>query len=81
MKITKFFPVSREKYETLERTSNFYKCQRDVLKEEVADLISKKNKNEIIMGDIVPRLKKLKSVVEAITLLDFSGYMERQKED
>ena len=71
MKITKFFPVSREKYETLERTSNFYKCQRDVLKEEVADLISKKNKNEYLLS----------VAIKNITLLDFSGYMESQKEE
>ena len=71
MKITKFWPVSRNKYETLERTSNFYKCQRDVLKEEVADLISKKNKNEYLLS----------VAIKNITLLDFSGYMEHQKED
>ena len=71
MKIIKFWPVSRNKYETLERKSNFYKCQRDVLKEEVADLISKKNKNEYLLS----------VAIKNITLLDFSGYMERQKED
>ena len=69
MKIIKFLPVSREKYETLERKSNFYKCQRDALKEEVADLISKKNKNEYLLS----------VAIKNITLLDFSGFNEHPK--
>ena len=61
--------VLKSKYETLERKSNFYKCQRDVLKEEVADLISKKNKNEYLLS----------VAIKNITLLDFSGFNEHPK--